>query len=332
MLAAQQINSLLRLQGILVVRPSMVTNTMSSRAVAALTGVSLSRSVVGSRRCLTTTVPPRPEPNTPRSTASSNPTPPKKAEEEKHRHAGFTPDSIICSKDRAFYPYHMDIQLRWSDTSRASGAHQPATHQSSHAHPPYNDLFETVVHTYLVEEAGLKELASKIKSSGVNEEEKKAARGENLNRKDIAVMTTEYAVESVSDSEKDLELIFPGTVEVRLAVLGMDPDASSLQYQVGVFKKLGVSDPSLTLQSNSSNSGEFSRDAWVAEKGSKAAAGAAGTDREADGCDPRFHPSQVQGDAVIVGRLSQDFVDRWNGVRVSIPERARKALERLRRR
>ncbi|KAF9947915.1 hypothetical protein BGZ70_002440 [Mortierella alpina] len=282
---------------------------------------------------------PKPEPHTPLSTASSNPIPPKKNGDSKGNSQGSNSksDSMISPKDRAFYPYHMDIQLRWSDTQRGgSGQKSDARRSSSLAHPPFNDLFETIVQTFLVQEAGLGELASKVQTSSTGKEgqhQKKA--GQDLNTKGIGVLTTESGVDEAS-SGQDLSLRFPGTVEARLAVLEMGSDKPSVTYQIGIFKKLAVSDPSMTLQSSQSSSGAFSRhtSAAAAKDERKAdarpeEAGAAGLDREAGGIDPRFHPSQVQSDAVVVGQLKQDFVDRWNGVPLAIPERAQKALERL---
>ncbi|CAO3563609.1 unnamed protein product [Mortierella alpina] len=336
-----KINSILRQQGGRFAKhilPACTGRSTSRISAAALTSTGLSRLYASSYQYSTEA--PKPEPNTPLSTASSNPTPSKKTGDSKGNGQGSKSksDSMISPKDRAFYPYHMDIQLRWSDTQRGgSGQKSNAQRSSSLAHPPFNDLFETIVQTFLVQEAGLGELASKVQTSSTGkggQHQKKA--GQDLNTKEIGVLTTESRVDEAS-SGQDLSLRFPGTVEARLAVLEMNSDKPSVTYQIGIFKKLAVSDPSMTLQSSQSSSGAFSRHASsaTAAKDERKAdtrpeeAGAAGLDREAEGTDPRHHPSQVQGDAVVVGQLKQDFVDRWNGVPLAIPERARKALERL---
>ncbi|KAF9574653.1 hypothetical protein EC968_005883 [Mortierella alpina] len=310
----------------------------SSSKTLAIVSTSLSRSHASS--CQYSTETPRPEPHTPLSTTSSNPNPPKRNGDSKNSSHGSKSKSepMISPKDRAFYPYHMDIQLRWSDTHRGGGAAHLSTAQKtpSLAHPPFNDLFETVVQTFLVQEAGLCELSSKVRTSATAKGGlHRTKAGQDPSTREIGVLTTESCVKEASP-DHDLSLRFPGTVEARLAVLEMGTDKPSVTYQIGIFKKLAVSDPSLTLQSSQSSSGAFSRDApTTTAKGERKTetrpeeAGAAGTDREAQGIDPRFHPSQVQGDAVVVGQLKQDFVDRWNGVPFAVPEHARKALERL---
>ncbi|KAF9286379.1 hypothetical protein BGZ68_002950 [Mortierella alpina] len=305
----------------------------SNSKVPAIASTSFSRLNASSHQYSTDA--PKPEPHTPLSTMSSNPTPPKTTGDSKGSSNGYKSksDSMISPKDRAFYPYHMDIQLRWSDTQRGGPAQSShAQKSSSLAHAPFNDLFETIVQTFLVQEAGLGELASKVQTSSTVQQgqpQKKAR--QDPGTKDIGVLTTESSVDEAS-SGQDLTLRFPGTVEARLAVQEMGSDKPSVTYKIGIFKKLAVSDPSMNLQSSQSSSGAFSRDA---SKGDRKAttrpeeAGAAGTDREAQGIDPRFHPSQVQGDAVVVGQLRQDFVDRWSGAPLALPEHARKALERL---
>ncbi|KAF9990951.1 hypothetical protein BGZ75_008120 [Mortierella antarctica] len=333
--SAQKINNILCQQGSRFGKHILPAST-SRISTAARTSIGLSRLYQSSYQYSTDY--PKPEPHTPLSTSSSNPTPPKKNVDSKGSSHGSNSksDSMITPKDRAFYPYHMDIQLRWSDTHRGAPAHlSNAQKSSSLAHPPLNDLFETIVQTFLVQEAGLGELSSKVRTI-FKEGQHRTKAGHDPNSKEIGVLTTESCVDEASSCH-DLSLRFPGTVEARLAVLEIGSDKPSVTYQIGIFKKLTVSDPSLTLQSSPSSSGAFSRDAsTVAAKGEREAgarleeAGAAGLDREAQGIDPRFHPSQVQGDAVVVGQLRQDFVDRWNGVPLAVPEHARKALERLR--
>ncbi|KAF9951165.1 hypothetical protein BGZ72_007244 [Mortierella alpina] len=339
MYSTQKINIILHQHGSRFAKHILPASISTSNSkVSVIANIGLSRLYASSHPY--STVPPKPEPHTHLSTSSSNPIPPKKDGGPKGNSNGSKSKSepMVSPKDRAFYPYHMDIQLRWSDTQRGGGsAHlSNAQKSSSLAHPPFNDLFETIVQTFLVEEAGLCGLASKVQTSNFKDGHHKSKAGQDPNTKEIGVLTTESCVDEAS-AGRDLSLRFPGTVEARLAVLELGSDKPSVTYQIGIFKKLSVSDPSLTLQSSQSSSGAFSRDAPVANgpKGEKKAstrpeeAGAAGTDREAVGIDPRHHPSQVQGDAVVVGQLKQDFVDRWNGVPFAVPEHARKALERL---
>ncbi|KAF9425179.1 hypothetical protein BGZ94_007766 [Podila epigama] len=106
----------------------------------------------------------------------------------------------LSKKDRAFYAYGLDIQTRWADNDQYG--------HLNNAH--YYALFDTVINTFLIQEAGL----------NPHEEGSGVAIG----------------VVAESGCQYYSSLSFPDVIEGRLGVSRIG--RSSVVYQVGIFKKL----------------------------------------------------------------------------------------------
>lgn len=129
----------------------------------------------------------------------------------------------ITNKDRAFYPYALDIQSRWADNDQYG--------HLNNAH--YYSLFDTVINTFLIQETGLNPL----------EQSKESAIG----------------VVAESGCQYFSSLSFPDMIEARLAVIKLG--RSSVVYQVGIFKKLtrDVSVPTGRPGASATSAGVFSK-------------------------------------------------------------------------
>ncbi|KAF9179345.1 hypothetical protein BGZ51_006996 [Haplosporangium sp. Z 767] len=129
----------------------------------------------------------------------------------------------VTNKDRAFYPYALDIQSRWSDNDQYG--------HLNNAH--YYALFDTVINTFLIQETGL----------DPHDHNQGNAIG----------------VVAESDCKYFSSLSFPDMIEARLSVTGLG--RSSVVYQVGIFKKLVPADESIQTTPGSSpiSAGVFSR-------------------------------------------------------------------------
>ncbi|KAG0208449.1 hypothetical protein BGX28_000587 [Mortierella sp. GBA30] len=205
----------------------------------------------------------------------------------------------VTKKDRAFYPYALDIQSRWADNDQYG--------HLNNAH--YYSLFDTVINTFLIQEAGLHP----------NNDSQGNAIG----------------VVAESGCQYFSSLTFPDMIEARLAVIKLG--RSSVVYQVGIFKKLtpsetrayGGSGPEIktTLGSSPTSAGVFSRAASsVMEKGGEEGEWVPVAE---DKTHRVFHPSLIQGDAAASGHFCHVFVDKTSRRPVPIPEKIRAGLELL---
>ncbi|KAK3825273.1 MAG: HotDog domain-containing protein [Benniella sp.] len=110
----------------------------------------------------------------------------------------------VTKKDRAFYPYALDIQSRWADNDQYG--------HLNNAH--YYALFDTVINTFLIQETGL--------------DPHNDHQGNSI------------GVVAESGCQYFSSLSFPDMIEARLAVIKLG--RSSVVYQVGIFKKLAPSE------------------------------------------------------------------------------------------
>ncbi|KAF9366726.1 hypothetical protein BGX34_009566 [Mortierella sp. NVP85] len=110
----------------------------------------------------------------------------------------------VTKKDRAFYPYALDIQSRWADNDQYG--------HLNNAH--YYALFDTVINTFLIQETGL--------------DPNNDHQGNSI------------GVVAESGCQYFSSLSFPDMIEARLAVIKLG--RSSVVYQVGIFKKLAPSE------------------------------------------------------------------------------------------
>ncbi|KAG0224080.1 HotDog domain-containing protein [Mortierella sp. GBAus27b] len=126
-------------------------------------------------------------------------------------------------KDRAFYPYALDIQSRWADNDQYG--------HLNNAH--YYSLFDTVINTFLIQETGLDP--------------------HNDNQGNAIGVVAESGCQYFSS------LSFPDMIEARLAVTKLG--RSSVVYQVGIFKKLTPSEAQWATSPGSSptSAGVFSK-------------------------------------------------------------------------
>ncbi|KAF9433305.1 hypothetical protein BGZ76_009624 [Entomortierella beljakovae] len=194
----------------------------------------------------------------------------------------------VTKKDRAFYPYSLDIQSRWADNDQYG--------HLNNAH--YYALFDTVINTFLIHEAGLNPHSQ--------------------NEGDAIGVVAESGCQYFSS------ISFPDIIEARLAVIKLG--RSSVVYQVGIFKKLpesayqdGATPEQKTKKPTSSKSaGVFSR-----------AATSISDPVGAQDISKTFHPSQIKGDAAATGHFCHVFVDQISRRPVSIPPKIRAGLESL---
>ncbi|KAG0051404.1 hypothetical protein BGZ83_003790 [Gryganskiella cystojenkinii] len=130
----------------------------------------------------------------------------------------------ITNRDRAYYPYAIDIQSRWADNDQYG--------HLNNAH--YYALFDTVINTFLIQETGLNPLEQTQESS--------------------------IGVVAESGCQYFSSLSFPDMIEARLAVIKLG--RSSVVYQVGIFKKLGKDSPTGSVRpgtGSGSSVGVFSK-------------------------------------------------------------------------
>ncbi|KAF9953563.1 hypothetical protein BGZ70_000202 [Mortierella alpina] len=203
----------------------------------------------------------------------------------------------VTRKDRAFYPYALDIQSRWADNDQYG--------HLNNAH--YYSLFDTVINAFLIQEAGLDPLKNQEGSA-------------------IGVVAT-------SGCDYYSSLSYPDMIEARLAVTKLG--RTSVVYRVGIFKKLasaetgstsGSTVPEIvtTRGSSPSSAGVFSRSALSASlRGPTGPSAAEGETRAV------FHPSQIQADAAASGHFCHVFVDQASRRPTPIPAAIRSALELL---
>ncbi|KAF9583724.1 hypothetical protein BGW38_008758 [Lunasporangiospora selenospora] len=194
-----------------------------------------------------------------------------------------SPETRVTKKDRAFYPYALDIQSRWADNDQYG--------HLNNAH--YYSLFDTVINTFLIQEAGL-DPHSEMQGSAIGV---------------VAESGCQY-FSSVS---------FPDMIEARLAVVKLG--RSSVVYQVGIFKKLSaeVASELKLVRSSSASAGVFSGTDSAGHNPSLVV----------DSSPSSFHPSQIQADAAASGHFCHVFVDKISRRPVPIPNKIREGLERL---
>ncbi|KAG0237304.1 hypothetical protein BGW42_001224 [Actinomortierella wolfii] len=263
------------------------SHLFNATAVRAVTGpASRVSSVVLTRNLTSATIPskqkqqhphqqsfetPSPSPSVLKSTPSSNPISPSQ----------FNSKPEVTFKDRAFYGYALDIQTRWADNDQYG--------HLNNAH--YYALFDTVINTYLIQEAGLRPTSDESPAIGVCAE---------------------------SGCKYFSSIGFPDVVEARLAVTKVSN--SAVVYQVGIFKKLTV-DPSVNSQASAATLQNGTKGTPTGNgMGCGGGNTAAINDKEGHGTDPRHYPSQVAGDAVASGHFCHVFVDRNTRRPVPIPE------------
>ncbi|KAG9321366.1 hypothetical protein KVV02_002098 [Mortierella alpina] len=203
----------------------------------------------------------------------------------------------VTRKDRAFYPYALDIQSRWADNDQYG--------HLNNAH--YYSLFDTVINAFLIQEAGLDPLNNKEGSA-------------------IGVVAT-------SGCDYYSSLSYPDMIEARLAVTKLG--RTSVVYRVGIFKKLTpaetrstgdntVPEVVTTRGSSPTSAGVFSRSASsMSLRGPTGPSTAEGETRAV------FHPSQIQADAAASGHFCHVFVDQASRRPTPIPAAIRSALELL---
>ncbi|KAI1309731.1 hypothetical protein EDD11_003983 [Mortierella claussenii] len=130
----------------------------------------------------------------------------------------------VTKKDRAFYPYSLDIQSRWADNDQYG--------HLNNAH--YYALFDTVINVFLIQETGLDPHSD--------------------NQGNAIGVVAESGCQYFSS------LSFPDMIEARLAVIKLG--RSSVVYQVGIFKKLSRQDShaiKTTPGSSPDSAGVFTR-------------------------------------------------------------------------
>ncbi|KAF9898273.1 hypothetical protein BX616_004260 [Lobosporangium transversale] len=228
--------------------------------------------------------------------SSSSPTSNKGAADSTTTAATTPKAHKVTKKDRAFYPYSLDIQSRWADNDQYG--HLNNTY--------YYALFDTVINTFLIQEAGLD---PHNQSQG-----------------------TAIGVAAESGCQYFDSLSFPDMIEARLAVIKLG--RSSVVYQVGIFKKLSLTQRQQQQQEGGGEAGAggntVTRGASPSSAGvfSRAATSVLDPVKEAD-IDKVFHPNQLQGDVAAAGHFCHVFVDKNSRRPVPIPERIRAGLERL---
>jgi acyl-CoA thioester hydrolase len=199
----------------------------------------------------------------------------------------------VTNRDRAFYPYSIDIQSRWADNDQYG--------HMNNAH--YYALFDTVINTFLLQETGL----------DPHDQNQGNAIGV------VAESGCQY-FNSVS---------FPDMIEARLAVIKLG--RSSVVYQVGIFKKLAPSSDdsnngSTTRASKTTRSAASSSAVGVF---SRAATAVSGPVLTAEEIKHEFPTSQLLGDVAATGHFCHVFVDKVSRRPVPIPTKIRAGLELL---
>ncbi|KAG0208487.1 hypothetical protein BGX33_006222, partial [Mortierella sp. NVP41] len=201
----------------------------------------------------------------------------------------------VTNKDRAFYPYSIDIQSRWADNDQYG--HMNNVH--------YYALFDTIINTFLIQETGL----------DPHDESQGNAIGV------VAESGCKY-FNSVS---------FPDMIEARLAVVKLG--RSSVVYQVGIFKKLVPSaNDTITTTTNTETITRTTRPgASPASVGvfSRAATAMSGPVLTAEEIKQEFPASQLLGDVAATGHFCHVFVDKISRRPVPIPAKIRAGLELL---
>ncbi|KAF9905658.1 hypothetical protein EC991_001488 [Linnemannia zychae] len=198
----------------------------------------------------------------------------------------------ITNKDRAFYPYSIDIQTRWADNDQYG--------HMNNAH--YYALFDTVINTFLIQETGL----------DPHEQNQGSAIGV------VAESGCQY-YNSVS---------FPDMIEARLAVIKLG--RSSVVYQVGIFKKLAPSsDDSNGTTTSASRITWSTASPSAVGVFSRAATAVSGPVLTADEIKLEFPASQLLGDVAATGHFCHVFVDNVSRRPVPIPAKIRDGLELL---
>ncbi|KAF9111191.1 hypothetical protein BGX27_005278 [Mortierella sp. AM989] len=195
----------------------------------------------------------------------------------------------VTKKDRAFYPYALDIHSRWSDNDQYG--------HLNNAH--YYALFDTVINTFLIQETGL---------DPHNQSEGNA-----------------IGVVAESGCQYFSSLSFPDIIEARLAVIKLG--RSSVVYQVGIFKKLVPDSTSQegTVPELTTTRGVSPASAGVFSKAATSVLNPVG---EAD-VKNVFHPSQIKSDVAATGHFCHVFVDNVSRRPVPIPDKIRVGLEKL---
>ncbi|KAG0065481.1 hypothetical protein BGZ89_008282 [Linnemannia elongata] len=202
--------------------------------------------------------------------------------------------AIVTNKDRAFYPYSIDIQSRWADNDQYG--------HMNNAH--YYALFDTIINTFLIQETGL----------------------------DPHDQNQGNAIGVVAESgcKYFTSVSFPDMIEARLAVIKLG--RSSVVYQVGIFKKLApptdandvVTSAAIARTRRSTTTpsavGIFSRAAT-------AVSGPVLT--TAEDIRKEFPASQLLGDVAATGHFCHVFVDKVSRRPVPIPAKIRAGLELL---
>ncbi|KAF9135188.1 hypothetical protein BGX30_011612 [Mortierella sp. GBA39] len=241
---------------------SLLTTTTATNATAAPTTALLARNLTS---------------------ATSTPSPPPKK------------TAIVTNKDRAFYPYSIDIQSRWADNDQYG--------HMNNAH--YYALFDTVINTFLIQETGL----------DPHDQNQGNAIGV------VAESGCQY-FNSVS---------FPDMIEARLAVIKLG--RSSVVYQVGIFKKLAPSSTDADDVVTSAASARTRRSTTtpsaigVFSRAASAVSGPVLT--TAEEVRKEFPASQLLSDVAATGHFCHVFVDKVSRRPIPIPAKIRAGLELL---
>ncbi|KAG0262756.1 hypothetical protein BG011_009796 [Mortierella polycephala] len=265
---------------------------------------------------------PNPKYQVPHSTPTSGPS-------QSRNKSGET-ESTISPKDSAYYPYSIDIQALWkysepgidipsqlaqmeADVFQSEGQQVLMIELLFHYH------FELIVHTYLIEAAGMCHLSPISSDDHHQVQEKQQKHGlhgyeRHMEPTDITVWSTSSLCQILSDngvlslSSLASLLQAPGKVEVRLAVSLLELDQSLVEYQIGIFKT-----------------------------GALAGEESSPPDKNVVRADIEHHLGGERGRAVAVGSLRQIFVmslhqvseDHWAAMPISIPEAVRTTLEKI---
>lgn len=215
-------------------------------------------------------------------TAISTPSPPKKV-------------AIVTNKDRAFYPYSIDIQSRWADNDQYG--------HMNNAH--YYALFDTIINTFLIQETGLDP--------------------HDQNQGNAIGVVAESGCQYFSS------VSFPDMIEARLAVIKLG--RSSVVYQVGIFKKLAPSQTDANDVATSAASARTRRSTTtpsavgIFSRAATAVSGPVLT--TAEEVRKEFPASQLLGDVAATGHFCHVFVDKVSRRPIPIPAKIRAGLELL---
>ncbi|KAF9921489.1 hypothetical protein FBU30_008464 [Linnemannia zychae] len=203
--------------------------------------------------------------------------------------ASTTTKKTVTNKDRAFYPYSIDIQSRWADNDQYG--------HMNNAH--YYALFDTVINTFLIQETGL----------DPHDQNQGNAIG-------VVAESGCHYYNSVS---------FPDMIEARLAVIKLG--RSSVVYQVGIFKKLApTNDHDTNIANKTRRSTALPSAVGVF---SRAATAASGPILTSDEIKREFPASQLKSDVAATGHFCHVFVDKVSRRPVPIPAKIRAGLELL---